>query len=223
MLSRFLTLFQRYTLVHRKLTAPGFDIESIDAQRIGRVEKIHLHGTNIEFEGWTLADFVQICSDLEEDFTRPSHYRHDLQSQLGHDRPLGFKAKLAYGSGVFEMVLSSPNHPIETKTIIPFTKTAWRIEKLRLLRGFTWRTVVLAPSIVKWFLLKSSRSRQNVKNKLGISDTVSRHVLSSQIWHGDADNAKGAVSAAVTIILPVYNAFDDLRECLDRILSLIHI
>lgn len=217
MFAQLRALFQRYANQHRVLHAPSFALSGNG--HIGQVDHVTLHGAEVCFEGWSSSDSIVLISDTGRSEVRPNILRQDVADTYGVDNLVGFQIKQRFGNGQFTFSLSSKTSPQRNEVhVLPFAKNAWDREQRRLMRSFVWRFTRLAPALAWGTLTKSPDVRQRVKAALGLEAHPTRQPMDTGLFDLVDEEVSGPNPKGVTIIIPVYNAFDLLQECLDRII-----
>jgi GT2 family glycosyltransferase/glycosyltransferase involved in cell wall biosynthesis len=123
----------------------------------------------------------------------------DLPRSVGVSRR-GLRAQLRIGGGIpFEIHL---HHPAP--------------KMLRLMGRFVKTVVGLIPQIIRWFISHDHHSKALIKAKLGLNHfRTATGPVADNLFADTLEELPTDVP--VTIILPVYNAPDLLRQCLERV------
>jgi hypothetical protein len=86
----------------------------------------------------------------------------------------------------------------------------------RLRTAFVRDLLRALPGLVGYALRRSEADREAVKTALGLTHRPPAPVLDPSCFAQDTPDAVPA-PGPFTIVMPVHNAFDDLREALDRV------
>ncbi len=221
MLNRIRNLYLRYEDKHLELRVPGFQLVETDGTLIGNVDAVVLNGRTVAFHGWCRAERISLISRIGQTSTVPSLFRKDVQEAFGGSPHVGFCLTEAFGNGNFTLSLRHDEADIALH-VRPVSR--WRrqwalmVMKLRFLTALS----VALPAITKWALFKDFAARHRVKTILGLQPVHSANPLDPQLVPRDGQGGQQQPVTEVppiTIILPVYNAFDLLPEVLQRVVA----
>lgn len=210
---------------HLRARSPGQALFDETGRAIGYLEEIEIWRNRLWVAGWILAERVSLMttagkSEVQPSLPRPDVVRAGLTGEYGNvgfrlDMPLeGSTASLCAKIGGSRYIYPVP---------IPAPRaTAQRIARLRLLASFLVALIAAAPAILRWRLTRDLTQRHRAKKRLGLTETVS---LASELPDGLFRQSPIAAVAGpergldtpVTLIMPVYNAFEVLSEALDRV------
>lgn len=225
----FRMLFQRYSALHRSITLLPRKVRARDGMILGRIEVEKIRGNMHYLRGWTLADRITIAtSDRTILAISPSVPRGDVQTQYGGLLHSGFELQIPLSSERRTIAFTR-----DGQTITQFLRTPWRIlhaiETIRLtvclilagLRGLSEIRIYLRSKDAQ----TRAAAKKKLKQLLFIGDQASRrdHLFGLRELGADKTNLKSCslknsdLCSKITIILPVYNAFDLLCECLARV------
>ena len=232
-LVRFRALFARYAAAHQTLVGPGFELTDGAGRRIGVVESVHLGMSRVRVTGWAMAERITLQGGMSKVSTQPSRLRADVADQLGDgasvaEANVGFELRmlrpemtvarplilLVSPQGAGEAGLATPEVFVVPLPRSPFTQ-------IRLMVSFGLCLIRLIPDLATWVLTRDPKIRARVKRVLGLDPVpqaglIDRRILS--VPSGlPSDGGRGR--APITIILPVYNAFDLLAEVIDRVVG----
>ncbi|WP_306151159.1 glycosyltransferase [Roseovarius sp. MMSF_3281] len=80
------------------------------------------------------------------------------------------------------------------------------------------RDVALAlPAIIGWYTTRNPMYRARVKSRLRLTTQLQTGPLAANLFITPNDTIPDTEPVSITIVLPVYNAFDLLAECLNRV------
>ncbi len=216
-LRRLYHLFRRYAAQHQQVRLPAFPLLNEDGVQTGQVEVLQIHHGRLFVEGWTFAEHVALVSPSGRSETRPHMLRPDVvKTGAMADANLGFR-------------LDAPLDP-EGMSLCTTTGQARYIHALpepraaRLSVGYWWLLVPFSialmravPAVLRWRKTGDPVARARVKALLGLTGgQISTAVLPERLFAEPGTPASGP-GPAITLIVPVHNAFDLLAEMLDRI------
>ena len=220
MLSQLRGVFQRFALKHRLITVPGFPITDPTGRQIANIERITLKGRQVHVAGWTLAREVRLQGSDGETRTTPSILRHDVAEALGVQPKVGFSAAQAFGTGLFTLVMVPEAGPPISRSFTPFSVGALRLNRLKLVGRFAAQMLRLGPSVARWVATREPAARARVKAALGLQGIADALPLDPRFLTAETGaHPDNSPAQPVTLIIPVYNAFDLLQECLARVES----
>ncbi|PWK60110.1 glycosyltransferase [Roseicyclus mahoneyensis] len=213
MLFRLHALYLRY-VAHHADRLGGFSLPRERRRKLGRIEQVKREGGVTRIIGWTSARQLRLTWPGGEVTIEPSIQRADVARRYGLALETGFQIEAPEGLRPLmlhvprgqgeDLVLPVP-HPSD-----PPSPAARR----RLLRSFVVDVLRAGPALLRWTVTRDPGARKRIKRILGL-DAV-REGLPI-----DPRYLTGAVPPrslrAITIILPVYNAFDLLAETLRRV------
>lgn len=109
----------------------------------------------------------------------------------------------------------------ETKSLeIPTTgPRKMATTRIRVFGWFLRDALRSSPSIVKAMLFSRPNLHKQVKIALRLNTARSLSVITSEVLRPAPERVLPSKWGRVTVVLPVYNAMDVLRECLDRIVT----
>ncbi|MBK5932938.1 GT2 family glycosyltransferase [Rhodovulum imhoffii] len=146
------------------------------------------------------------------------HYCHAHLSPADPDQPLVAGTKRQAIMTPFRSPGIGPHSPWGQGYLHPARPVlaGWRlrIRQVRLVPGFVKAMVRAAPAGLRWMRHKNPADRARVKSALGLA-ALPPHLLHPEILSWRKLPQTGG---SVTLIVPVYNAFDVLPECLDRLI-----
>ena len=215
MFRRLAALFQRYAAAHRArlcgvaIGPPG--------RRRGNVERVEARDGALLVSGWAEAEEVRLSwaggTRRVTDFAP----RADVAARRRDGRATGFEIRLP--GDARDLVLEA-RHPDgrATRVTLPHPSDAAGPRARARLRGaFAVDMLRAVPLFCRHALRPATRDRTRaaIKRALGL-EAVARAAGLDAAWLGPA-RARTRPATPVTIVLPVYNAFDLLRACLARV------
>ena len=213
MLSRLYALYLRYSAHHADRLG-GFSLPRDGRRRLGHVEVIRRTNGATRVIGWTAAPWLRLSwpsgearmephiqrADVARRFRLPLESGFEIDAPEGA-RPLYLHVPMRDGSEVSLPVA----HPSD-----PPTPAARR----RLRRAFLRDLLRATPAGLRWLVTRSPAARSRLKDVLGL-EVVSRGLpIDSRFF---APGLPRRSRHAITLIVPVHNAFDLLAEMLHRV------
>lgn len=214
-LDLFRRLFARYVQQHMVMTRPGFPLRDETGRVIGYLEAVDYEAEHLRLTGWIAATAVAIVpTEGTRVSVRPAILREDLPQDLGM-AACGFDVR-AIVPGTSCMMVTTLKTGAEVYYQLPAAPSLWQRKRtaLRMLPGFAWRVAAALPDGARWVLRKDEVARARIKIRLGLDALPAVRSLDPHIFDAPA---KPVTGRAITIILPVYNAFDLLPEAIDRV------
>ncbi len=213
MFFRLHALYLRY-VAHHADRLGGFSLPRQKRRKLGRIEQVRRAGGVTRIIGWTSARQLRLTWPGGEVTIQPSIQRADVARRYGLALETGFEVDAPEGKRPLmlhvpraageDLVLPVP-HPSD-----PPSPAARR----RLFRAFAVDVLRAGPALLRWAMTHDPGARTRIKRILGL-DAVKEGLPI------DPRYLTGAVPPrslrAITIILPVYNAFDLLAETLRRV------
>jgi len=226
MFGTFFRLFDRYRARHLVVRGRVVALAGPDGERQGYLDRLDWHGNRIELTGWTLAPLLRIRLQQTRREIRPEMLRVDVTARLGLEGPVGFFCSLPApdprqpGADFLRIELVHPDHTDPVTLRLPGRVARARAE-LRLFLRYCGQMLGLVPDLVRIALRNPPDARARVRDTLGLGVHTETVALDSALIapFTDPGTTPGAagVDGPITILLPVYNAFDLLPEVLDRV------
>jgi GT2 family glycosyltransferase len=218
---RLAGLFQRFAAHHLDCAGPGPTLRDPKGATLGHVDAVRLTGSRLVVEGWANARRVVLQAGAMRRAIEPQLPRTDVAEALDLPAELGFYIDLPrpdFAAHEIPILLVEPRAGGAVAAPLPLPGTG--AVRRRLLRSFLWRLLRLSPALVQWRLTRDARHRATIKAVLGLNGHPGAEALDPGLWKPPeaAEEPPAAPDRPVTIILPVYNAFDLLPEVLDRVL-----
>lgn len=226
-------VFARYCAVHLKTVIAGTPLPDPSGGVMGHVDRVTLRGQRLVIEGWADAEGVVVSHATQRRDLAPDLRRADVNAAhpaLQSATP-GFSSDFAYGGGGASLTLIRNGVHYVFPVPIPDAPMIARARARQLL-PFLRDLMLAAPAGFRWFVTKDPADRGRLKQKLRLVAQASIQSMQPCLFlsapamqspeHTSKDLALPPATdlphQAITIILPVYNAFDVLPEVLDRIL-----
>lgn len=218
MFRRLQGLFRRYAVAHQVVQFPGFDLLDEQGERIGHLDRVSIAANRVELEGWTTGREVHMVLDGNARRVTPSMARKDVAQALGLDPDmlLGFAVGQHYVEGRCMLGVSTTvGKTYFSEVYVPDLKEIGRASKA-VRKPFARDLLRASPHVLNWAMTRSPEARAGIKRALRLSDPVTG---SSAFDVGllAPDTGTQPKPEDITIVMPVYNAFDLLAEVLQRI------
>ncbi len=212
-------VFRRYVLEHLHLRKPGFAILDERGNRIGHVEWVAVVGNRLRVEGWCDADRLALVAPGSRVMVVPVMNRPDVQAARGGNANLGFVLDAPYTAQ--QTLLSVETGSLRyMQPLVIFDRTDLRRGAWRLLWPFLRDMIGVIPQAVVWVMRRDPGAKARIKAALGFGDRRPVGLMNVDLFRDPDKPAAvpvGLQDTRITIVLPVYNAFDLLAEVLDRI------
>lgn len=207
MLRRLYLIFLRYAEHNLSLDRPGGPIRDETGADFGRIERIALRGNRLIVEGWSEAARIGLVLNRTRLWTVPE------LTQPGSDAR-GFTLDIPFEIGD-PIVQADDGGGAVSCMFAGFSGAQIRRARARLIFPYILALFQLLPTIWQWKRNGDLGAREVVKERLGLVPAST----SAEMMGGALVPAQpvAAPHQGVTIVLPVYNAFDVLEECLARV------
>ena len=224
MISRVFSLFQRYVGRHAQIQKPGFPLLDNHGKLFGRIDRIEVREGRLWVEGWALSGRVGLTNADQTVERAPSQLRDDVLGILGGEGAAtqGFMLDmpLSLDPTDFWAEMDSTRYVQALPSITPRDLSAMRREQLvPFLRDVTRAF----PAGVHWLFYRDLLSAARIKTALRLNTVTRSGPLNTLLFAEDvaAEDSLPAqqVRTGITIVVPVYNAFDLLPEVLGRVLD----
>lgn len=218
MLNLFTRLYARYAERHRVIRGRPRALRAADGTLLGYLEKVELRPNRIEVTGWAMATRLTASLDGDAVAVIPGPLRNDIQTRLGDTRAAGFFFRLPrlQDSGTWLKLSIETNGATHRLDLpLPGPLARGRAEVMLSL-CFLRDAVPALPLALRALSTGDPRLRGAVRDALGLG-MLHEAVLLSAGLVAEGGPPAPARGQAVTIVLPVYNAFDLLPEVLDRV------
>lgn len=218
MLRRLYLIFLRYAEHNLSLDRLGGSLCDSAGRDLGRIDTIALRGNRLTVTGWSTAPCVGLGLGRTRIWTTPELVQPGSEAR-------GFDFDIPFEAGDLAIQLSQSAIQDGDETVVCHFEgiTSGQITRgrLALVAPYIWALVLLLPTIWRWKRRGDLGAREVVQERLGLVP-ASRAVLMAggallPVSDGVADLVTQAASGRVTIVLPVYNAFEVLVLCLERV------
>ncbi|WP_425093909.1 glycosyltransferase family 2 protein, partial [Tropicimonas sp. S265A] len=218
MLRRVRRLFQRYCDHHLAFDAGGCALPGggKTGSRQGFVDRVEGRGTCLRVVGWSLADHVTLRWDGGETSARPHLPRADVAQALGTTRETGFVLEAPLGADPLTLHIQVAGQ--ERAVVLPSVVRAHRTARVRLAARFLGDVMRCAPAVLGYGMFRSAAYRARIKRALGLEDVPRAGPLETRLFTFDPQEVLTyPTDRRITIVMPVYNAFDVTQEALSRV------
>ena len=230
---RLAALFARYCAVHLRMVASGTPLLGLSGEVQGHVDRVTQHGQRIFIEGWADAGAIEIWHSGQRDLLIPNLQRPDVIAAfptLQNVQP-GFALDIAKGDGGVMLTLIRDGLHFVQSLPLPSPKAIARA-KATLIMPFLRDLLLATPLLLHWFATKDPADRVRLKHRLRLAVAAKTKAMQPLLflqdcaaWQPALPRGNGAEKppqsgvalGPITIVLPVYNAFDLLPEVLDRL------
>jgi GT2 family glycosyltransferase/glycosyltransferase involved in cell wall biosynthesis len=209
-------LFARYADRHLSATYPGYALSQAKDAQLGYVDIVTVHGNRIRFDGWTTADQILLRWNGGQVSQRPHIQREDVANALGIERETGFAVEAPLGAAPYQLILRYGNAETPCDLRCPSDGALSRRRALLWLR-FLRDLMSTAPSVLRWLLTHDPIHRARVKSRLDLDAVPMAGPMDPSLFTLPDASEPDLRGCPITIVLPVYNAFDLLPEVLRRV------
>lgn len=223
MLNKFRHLRLRYQyamFISRAAPRGIFDDKGV---KIGFIDEIKFQNGSLRVQGW-----VHHCDHVTLELAEmsrsgvPDIMRVDVAQALGISPQLGFDLSIVMTADQFtqnpiaQMSFRSDTPEITIPSLkIDFSPLAWSYLRTNL--KFARALVKATPSGLRWLMKRDPQDRARLRSMLSLdSDTPGITIDNTLLTPPEADSP---APHRITILLPVYNAFDLLPDVLSRVLQ----
>lgn len=224
MIRRISGLFRRYASRHAQLQRPGFTLRDSSGERFGHIDRITMREGRLIVEGWAMAGLVGLVNADQAVTLSPNLVREDVSAEIGErrvrtpgfilDMPLSldhtaFWAEIAGTRYVYALpqLTLRDQRSMKRSQILPFLRDGTRA----------------FPAAVHWLRHRDQLSIRRVETILRLNTVTGSSQLNAFLFSEDVNTPdtppEGLEQTGITIVIPVYNAFDLLPEVLQRVLD----
>jgi len=219
MLERLHALFDRYADRHFTVAMAGGPLSGPTGEMLGHIDRIEIEGSRLLVAGWTTARRITLIVDDRKTSVRPAIPREDVRAALGLPGNVGFEFNQPIRASTRVLELETDAASGSVICPLPAIGAAEMARaRHRVARRFARDLLRASPAILHWLLTRDPAARARIKAVLHLTTEQPRCAAMETRLFCQADTAATLPSKPrITIILPVYNAFDLLAEVLDRI------
>lgn len=215
------SLFLRFYVHHFRVIGRGFPIKNNAGQLVGNIDLVERTHNRITFHGWCHADQISLVTNGGGTASvRPHIKRRDVSRAYGGRSDVGFSLAEAIGNGRYTLALDRPQKDMRPLHVQPISRSRRIWGVVRLFARFLLALSAVAPSILNWIIFKDLAARQQVKNMLSLDIQTPKLALDPAYLREKMQQVRRLPpKGKITIILPIYNAFDLLPEVLSRVVN----
>lgn len=219
MLKRLQGLFHRYADRHLTLECPGFPLEPSGGETpIGHVDRIEVRGNRVHVLGWSTADRITLFWEGGQDSRQPHIPREDVANALGLNRYTGFALEAPLHAFPFTLQIHAHGAAQTPQPVTTLTLEALRKARARLRRQFVKVLTRLSPTILGYALHRDPGRRDQIKRGLGLEAVPQAGPMETALFtFVDGDEVAYPTDTPITVIMPVYNAFELTQAALERV------
>jgi O-antigen biosynthesis protein len=215
-------LFARYTTAHLKARGKPHAFYAADGQIIGAVDLVSLADGHLRVAGWSCANEVVLHMNGITASAWPVLRRDDVAKAYGLGAKLGFDITVPLGPlrlaeiarfGI-ELHGADPAQPTIGRPL-PLHHIRW--VQLRIFVGFIWAMLGQLPSAIGWIATRNPKYRARIKQGLHLTTLPQSAELDPALFSDTRSPSPFTPDDSITIIMPVFNAFDLLQEALARV------
>jgi len=210
MLRRIYRVFLRYAEQNLALAQPGCALVAADGADLGHVDSITRAHNRLVVTGWTCAARIGVQVNRTLVWTVPDQLRAGTADK-------GFMLDLPFETGPLTVHMEAPD---QTVVLDGFSDADVRRGLWRLAPDYGRALKRAVPALYRWKRHGDLGAREAAKELLGLVPKSNATQLRSDLF--DADPLP-CPFVRVTIVLPVYDAFDVLSECLARVAAHSHL
>ena len=204
---------------HLDATTAGCVLRDDQGAELGYLEELRLHQNRLYLRGWTLASHLGIRLGNTHIWRVPQEDREDVAQTLECDRQVGFRASLPLDEGPLELELVTDKTRVTIRHEMGLEAARENAE--RQLKWRFWReTLPLLPMIARGLWCGDRDLPRRVKAALRLGAVESAQLLDAGFLNPTSGVQKhNEPHGPITVILPIYNAFDLLPETLFRVMA----
>ncbi len=221
--ARLRSVYGQFEARHRRLARPGFPLFDETGTRVGHVDSIGYQDGRLRVIGWTtLARIVLVGEGGPAGGPARRIRRADVAEATDADvsNDLGFEVEAPRSLGTLWLSLGRGQRQL-LYPVPPFRQRSLLVARAATMARFAGLVASLAPSILQWRYRRSDAARAAIVGALGLHRVGGLTPLDPDVFATKADHAAAPTTELaamrITIIVPVYNAFDLLPEVLDRL------
>jgi GT2 family glycosyltransferase/glycosyltransferase involved in cell wall biosynthesis len=213
-------LRERYVAQHLRVRLSSVPLKDPTGHLFGYVEEIAFRQNRLILRGWARAKAVTFSLGPFCRQVHPSEERMDVAVALGCDPHVGFIAALPFHDGPLRVQLEGFDGQVADVALRLDLQRARQVSEARLRRQFLREMIPLVPSIGFGLWRKDPDLRRKVKAALRLDREVDAMVLDPRFLASSTSvTMPTAPDGPITIILPIYDAFELLPEVLRRVVA----
>ncbi|WP_397544088.1 glycosyltransferase [Roseovarius salis] len=219
MYSKLIWAFKLYSLQHLEISLAPHRIVDSDEALVGNAEELRLREGRLHVRGWCIGDRVELRLDEAHVTRTPSIERSDVAAATGADLMTGFEASLPFTHGKLEITVHRGDDVAMLEIEMPRPGAiAWA--RRRLFGRFLFDLVRGAGFIIGGYKAGEIEFRRRIKSVLRLEARERTKEIDPAVLVPAPDTpAQPPACGTVTVVLPVFNAFELLCENLDRLIA----
>lgn len=215
-------IFWQYALKSVVVPLPPVDLPDVSGRTLGRIERLELRAGRMQAVGWALGRRVGFAGPQAEALAPPTIERPDVAEAFSLNSKgarFGFEIAVsdwAHGAH-FVIETESGRHIYRTPSPTP-----WRIRRAVLARlpGFMAACLRSLPDAARWWLAGHAGAKERIKSRLAPRpEAPVPHTTLPVSLFDPPILPRAPATTRITIIMPVFNAFDMLPETLARVVA----
>ena len=216
-------VYKRYESLHLHLSGTPTPVQNRAGETVGYVDLVELTGGRLRVSGWVFARKVLLVLGGAQSEAATMLRRPDVAKAIGCDELIGFELSVPGSREIVEssappglVFTAEPGQAPIDPVSLPIRYSARSLRRMRW--RFVRELVMALPPAVGWWATRNPAYRAKIKSRLRLKPQPSFTPMETRIFRADGDVDQPAVRPQrITIVLPVYNAFDLLQECLSRV------
>jgi len=213
-------LFSRYVAAHLVAHGRPQPIRTERGRLVGTVDVFHISQGQIRLAGWAGAEHVVLHMNGIKASTKPILPREDVATVYGLDPCLGFDLVLPLGPvGLREIArfgVEIHNIQVTGETLaVPLSLKYLYLIRLFLVGWFFIGLLRQFPACCAWLLTRKPIYRSRIKRGLNLTAIPVSRELDPDLFRTPVSTSDPKVH--VTLIMPVFNAFEVLKDALSRV------
>lgn len=208
-------LFRQYCDHHYAITQQGFPIVDGDGVSLGHVDRITYARASVRLEGWSTAEKVAFGAPGRAAWQKPDVKRSDVANALKLDTKVRTGFNLVWHGIQKGLIVSFRSGPTTLQIVCPGPSKRVKLKADILIRANFCKDLFHAlPALASAYFRPNPSSKSRAKRALRMRVDRERFILDPKFF-----NPTKTVLATekITIVMPVFNAFDVLKEALQRI------
>jgi len=213
------SLYQRYVRQNLSVTLEGGGIVDDDGRLIGNLDVIRLRDNKVFLRGWAKSENCHWDDGTERLHLKRRIWREDAPGQTDTPYGLGFEASkpglTLDGALHLQHGDTTAIKPIARRKLLWQRNLAFALLSLKFIVLALW----IAPAAIQFLITGNLAARKKVIARLGFRHVSQAGALNDAEILNPEPREYGPYPKSVTVIVPVFNAFDLLPKCLDRIVQ----
>jgi GT2 family glycosyltransferase/glycosyltransferase involved in cell wall biosynthesis len=212
-LTRFRALYLRYAAAHADRLG-GMTLPLGRRRPLVHLETIRLHGGMITFTGWAAVKRIAVIWPDGAVRSAPSIERADVVARHGLPLVTGFRLSVPDTARPLRLVATTASGRVMAADLRHPNDPPSRAAERRLMRAFAADLVRALPVGLWWLITRRPEARARLRRALGLGEALRARTLDPVYA---TPPRRFRARHPITIIVPVHNARDLTRDCLDRV------